>query len=76
MPTSVRMNKMNRGKVQESLGKSVETGLDVSNRKGMTDLASRKKFKPGGSVKSGKPRGCGMASKGVRNAKMITMKGS
>jgi hypothetical protein len=35
-----------------------------------------KSYKPGGSVKSGKPRGCGMASKGVRNAKMITMKGS
>jgi len=35
-----------------------------------------KGYKPGGSVKSGKPRGCGMASKGVRNAKMITMKGS
>ena len=33
--------------------------------------------KKGGKVKkSKKPRGCGMASKGVRNAKMITMKGS
>lgn len=104
MPTSVLMDKMNRGKIQEALGKSVETGsdkptgLDVSNRKGMTDLASRKKFKPGGSVKSGKvkgymgggmmkykpggsvksgkPKGCGIARQGVKNAKMITMKGS
>jgi hypothetical protein len=33
--------------------------------------------KKGGKVKkSKKPRGCGMASKGVRNARMITMKGS
>ena len=35
------------------------------------------KMKKGGKVKkNSKPRGCGMASKGVRNAKMITMKGS
>lgn len=52
MPTSVRMDKMNRGKIQEALGKSVETGSDKP-----TDLASRKKFKPGGSVKSGKVKG-------------------
>jgi hypothetical protein len=102
MPTSVRMNKTNRGKIQESLGKSVETGsdkpfmgtkgLDVSNRKGMTDLTSRKKggpimkMKGGGNIKSkngskggkkgGKTRGSGIAMKGVRPAKMVTMKGS
>ena len=28
MPTSIRMNKINRGKIQESLGKSVRTGSD------------------------------------------------
>ena len=28
MPTSIRMNKVNRGKIQESLGKSVRTGSD------------------------------------------------
>jgi hypothetical protein len=58
MPTSVRMNKMNRGKVQESLGKSVETGSDT--------------YKKGGKVKkSSRPRGCGIAKKGVRKAKYI-----
>ena len=34
------------------------------------------KYKPGGSVKSGKPKGCGIARQGVKNATMITMKGS
>ena len=28
MPTSIRMNKVNRGKIKESLGKSVKTGSD------------------------------------------------
>ena len=28
MPTSIRMNKINRGKIQESLGKRVRTGSD------------------------------------------------
>ena len=28
MPTSIRMNKVNRGKIKESLGKSVRTGSD------------------------------------------------
>tara|TARA_R100000005_G_C4820840_1_gene102249 strand:- start:26 stop:463 length:438 start_codon:yes stop_codon:yes gene_type:complete len=28
MPTSIRMNKVNRGKIQESLGKSVRIGSD------------------------------------------------
>ena len=58
MPTSVRMNKMNRGKIQEALGKSVETGSDT--------------YKKGGKVKkSSRPRGCGIAKKGVRKAKYI-----
>ena len=41
------------------------------------DTSAKEDFKKGGKVKKAKkPRGCGMASKGVRNAKMITMKGS
>ena len=34
------------------------------------------KYGHGGGVKGGKPRGCGMARQGVRNAKMVVMKGS
>ena len=41
------------------------------------DTSAKEDFKKGGKVKKAKkPRGCGMASKGVRNAKMIAMKGS
>ena len=34
------------------------------------------KYGHGGGVKGGKPRGCGVARQGVRNAKMVVMKGS
>ena len=34
------------------------------------------KYGHGGGVKSGKPRGCGIARQGVRNAKMVVMKGA
>jgi hypothetical protein len=32
MPISIRMNKINRGKIQKSLGKSVRTGSDKSKK--------------------------------------------
>ena len=34
------------------------------------------KYGHGGVVKGGKPRGCGVAKQGVRNARMIKMKGA
>ena len=34
------------------------------------------KYGHGGGVKGGKPRGCGVARQGVRNAKMVKMKGA
>ena len=34
------------------------------------------KMSGGGKVKGGKPKGCGIAKKGVKNATMVTMKGS
>ena len=41
------------------------------------DTSAKEDFKKGGKVKkSSKPKGCGIARQGVKNATMITMKGS
>ena len=66
-------------------GKMMGGGMTMMTKKkmmggGMTMMAKKKNMMGGGKVKGytggGKVRGCGMARKGTRPVKMVTMAGS
>ena len=68
--------KKGKGKFPDLTGDGKVTKKDVLKGRGVPGMKNGGMMKKKGYAKGGKVRGCGIATKGVRKAKMVTMKGS
>tara|TARA_B100002019_G_scaffold290084_1_gene307023 strand:+ start:2755 stop:3006 length:252 start_codon:yes stop_codon:yes gene_type:complete len=65
-----------KSKFPDLSGDGEVTQKDILMGKGVVKKQNGGMMKKKGYAKGGKVRGCGIATKGVRKAKMVTMKGS
>ena len=65
-----------KGKFPDLTGDGKVTKKDVLKGRGVPGMKNNGMMKKKGYAKGGKVRGCGIATKGVRKAKMVSMKGS
>jgi len=76
------MGKMGKKSPVKEIDPALKDFADKVNKKAAGGMMKKKGYAMGGKMmkkgykKGGKVRGAGMASKGVRPAKMVTMKGS